>query len=67
MTLLGWSMAFASEPWENPLVNEINRESMHAHFIPYINETAAIVQRKERYLLSDVCPPMGFGPPCQPA
>ncbi len=47
MTLLGWSMAFASEPWENPLVNEINREPMHAHFIPYINETAAIVQRKK--------------------
>lgn len=38
--------AFAdNEPWQNPQVNEINREPMHAHFIPYTNEANALKQR----------------------
>ncbi|ADV42527.1 glycoside hydrolase family 2 TIM barrel-domain containing protein [Bacteroides helcogenes] len=33
------------EPWQNPQVNEINREPMHAHFIPFTNEANAMKQR----------------------
>ena len=32
-------------PWQNPQINEINREAMHAHFIPFINEDAALAQQ----------------------
>lgn len=32
-------------PWQNPQVNEINREPMHAHFIPFVNESYALKQR----------------------
>lgn len=32
-------------PWQNPKVNEMNREPMHAHFIPFINESAALSQQ----------------------
>lgn len=32
-------------PWQNPQVNEINREPMHAHFIPFMNEKAALDQQ----------------------
>lgn len=32
-------------PWMNPQVNEINREPMHAHFIPYMTEAGALAQR----------------------
>ncbi|MDD2204709.1 MAG: glycoside hydrolase family 2 TIM barrel-domain containing protein [Bacteroidales bacterium] len=35
-----------SHPWENPLINEINREQTVAHFTPFINETAALTQDK---------------------
>lgn len=28
--------------WENPFVNQINRERIHAHFVPYTNETDAV-------------------------
>lgn len=38
------SFANSDKPWQNPLVNEINREPMHAHFIPYTSEEAAIGQ-----------------------
>ena len=31
-------------PWQDPGVNQINREPMRAHFIPYINEDAALRQ-----------------------
>lgn len=27
--------------WQNPLVNQINREAMHAHFVPYANAPMA--------------------------
>lgn len=33
------------EPWENPQINAINREPMSAHFIPFINEDAALAQQ----------------------
>lgn len=34
-----------NEPWQNPQVNAINREPMHAHFTPYTNEANAMKQR----------------------
>lgn len=34
-----------NEPWQNPQVNEMNREPMHAHFTPFKNEAAALKQR----------------------
>ena len=34
-----------NEPWQNPQVNEINREPMSAHFTPFKNEAAALKQR----------------------
>lgn len=33
------------EPWQNPQVNEMNREPMHAHFTPFTNEVNALKQR----------------------
>ena len=30
-----------NEPWQNPQVNEMNREPMHAHFTPFTNEANA--------------------------
>ena len=33
------------EPWQNPQVNEINREAMQAHFIAFTNEDNALQQR----------------------
>lgn len=33
-------------PWQNPAVNEINREPMSAYFIPFINEQYALEQDK---------------------
>lgn len=32
-------------PWQNALVNEINREPMHAHFVPYTSEANMMAQR----------------------
>ena len=34
-----------NEPWQNPQVNEMNREPMHAHFTPFTNEANALKQR----------------------
>ena len=49
--LLISSAAWADHaPWQNPQINEINREPIHAHFIPYTNETNALHQRNK-------CPP----------
>lgn len=31
-------------PWQNPQVNSINREPMHAHFIPFSSEQGALKQ-----------------------
>ena len=44
-------------PWQNPQVNQINREPAHAHFIPFKNETAAIKQQQlaasERFAVNE--------------
>lgn len=32
-------------PWQDPLVNQINRETAHAHFVPYTNEANALAQQ----------------------
>ena len=34
-----------NEPWQNAQINEMNREPMNAHFIPYTNESNALKQR----------------------
>ena len=43
-------------PWQNPQLNEINREPAHAHFIPFINEAAALKQQalpaKQRFAVN---------------
>lgn len=43
-------------PWQNPKVNQINREQMRAHFTPYLNEDLALKQlskeAKERFKLN---------------
>lgn len=31
-----------SKEWEDPAVNQLNREAMHAHFVPYSSEKAAM-------------------------
>lgn len=31
-------------PWQNPQINEINREPMRAHFIPFVSEESALAQ-----------------------
>ncbi|MCD7933257.1 MAG: hypothetical protein LUH15_18935 [Tannerellaceae bacterium] len=33
--------------WQDPLINQINREPVHAHFIPYSSEKAALQKEKE--------------------
>lgn len=38
------TMAQKEVPWQNPEVNQINREQMKAHFIPYLNENLALGQ-----------------------
>ena len=32
------------KPWQDPTINQINREPMHAHFTPYVSEKAALHQ-----------------------
>ena len=44
-SLLCVSALADNEPWQNPQINEINREPMHAHFIPFTNEANALKQR----------------------
>lgn len=34
--------------WENPSVNAVNRERIHAHFIPYQKESDAVARKKEQ-------------------
>ena len=48
--LFSLTLSAANHPWEDPAVCGINREPMTAHFIPYINEQAAL----ERFNLDDV-------------
>lgn len=43
-SLLCTSALAENEPWQNPQVNEINREPMHAYFTPYTNEVNALKQ-----------------------
>ena len=46
ISLIGCLNLYAqNEPWQNAQVNEINREPMYAHFIPYTNESNALKQR----------------------
>ena len=33
-----------SKEWENHIVNQLNRETMHAHFVPYASEEGALLQ-----------------------
>lgn len=46
ITILNLSIAFGAiaEPreWENQRINQINREPIHAHFVPYASEKAAL-------------------------
>lgn len=49
--LLCTSALADNEPWQNPQVNEMNREPMHAYFTPYTNEANAL---KQRALSADV-------------
>lgn len=44
-SLLCVSALADNEPWQNPQINEINREPMYAHFIPFTNEANALKQR----------------------
>ncbi|WP_418987215.1 glycoside hydrolase family 2 TIM barrel-domain containing protein [Bacteroides heparinolyticus] len=44
-SLLCSSAPADNEPWQNPQVNELNREPMHAHFIPFASEAGALKQR----------------------
>ena len=44
-SLLCTSALADNEPWQNPQVNEMNREPMHAHFTPFTNEANALKQR----------------------
>lgn len=48
--LLTLPLPASTHPWEDPSVCGINRESMTAHFIPYISEQAAL----SRFDLDDV-------------
>ena len=32
-------------PWQNPTINQINREPINAHFVPYTNEANALAQQ----------------------
>ena len=50
-SLLCTSALADNEPWQNPQVNEMNREPMHAYFTPYTNEANAL---KQRALSADV-------------
>lgn len=43
-SLLCTSALAENEPWQNPQVNEMNREPMHAYFTPYTNEANALKQ-----------------------
>lgn len=43
-SLLCVSALADNEPWQNPQINEINREPMYAHFIPFTNEANALKQ-----------------------
>lgn len=36
--------------WENPSVNQVNRERIRAHFIPYASETDAVKRNKDAAL-----------------
>ena len=52
-SLLCVSALADNEPWQNPQINEINREPMYAHFIPFTNEANALKQRSLRHTLQN--------------
>lgn len=45
LTVFSSHLFAENEPWQNPKINAINREPMSAHFIPFVNEAAALVQQ----------------------
>lgn len=45
-SLLCTSALAENEPWQNPQVNEMNREPMHAYFTPFTSEANALKQRE---------------------
>lgn len=51
LLMIGSSALADNEPWQNPQINEMNREPMNAHFIPFTNEANAL---KQRSLSADV-------------
>ncbi|MDR1919955.1 MAG: DUF4981 domain-containing protein, partial [Tannerellaceae bacterium] len=51
------TLALQAQPkaWENPYVNQLNREPMHAHFVPYASEDGAMrkdSRQERRYALN---------------
>ena len=42
LTVFSSHLFAENEPWQNPKINAINREPMSAHFIPFVNEAAAL-------------------------
>lgn len=45
LTVFSSHLFAENEPWQNPKINSINREPMSAHFIPFVNEAAALAQQ----------------------
>lgn len=45
LSILPIAGALASVPWQDPLVNSINREPMAAHFLPFTTEKSAVANR----------------------
>ena len=50
LTLAASAGADNTQPWQDARINEINREPMTAHFLPFVSEKAALAQQA----LSDV-------------
>lgn len=42
--------SLSDQPWQNPMINEINREPMRAHFTPYISQAVALGQLEKPIL-----------------
>lgn len=57
ISILPAAAVLASVPWQDPLVNSINREPMTAHFLPFATENDARTNRalpaSERYSSTD--------------
>ncbi len=44
----GFAWVIAQEPWQSPRVNQINREPMQAHFVPFKTEKGALRKSVKR-------------------